>query len=321
MYWYGEQQDPKDPIDPRSQDEDLGDDVIKANRYGIQNLKRIVPNIVAWTEAEGQGYLEAGKLLMAVINQWKMYAGHVTANVGGFYINNPVMGDDLERYVPVEKERQKEAVKYLSEEVFTVPEWLFAADVWKKSFPVRTSPQEVEYSPYNTARELQYACFYDLLKDDRLMRMYEAEAMKGKKNVYTPEEMFADLYQMVFKGSLQGRNLSLYERMTQKNFIDAIIVSSNKAVEKTTKKALHTGYCCGFAAREAAFTLPEQPETRLGNMQYSSMGRVSEAVSVKRGVMLQVLKLAERNRNTGNVETRQHYEDLVVRIKEALNIR
>ena len=295
MYWYGEQQDPKDPIDPRSQDEDLGDDVIKANRYGIQNLKRIVPNIVAWTEAEGRGYLEAGKLLMAVINQWKMYAGHVTANVGGFYINNPVMGDDLERYVPVEKERQKEA--------FTVPEWLFAADVWKKSFPVRISPQEVEYSPYNTARELQYACFYDLLKDDRLMRMYEAEAMKGKKNVYTPEEMFADLYQVVFKGSLQGRNLSLYERMTQKNFIDAIIVSSNKAVEKTTKKALHTGYCCGFAAREAAFTLPEQPETRLSNMQYSSMGRVSEAVSVKRGVMLQVLKLAERNRNAGNAET------------------
>ena len=63
MYWYGEQQDPKDPIDPRSQDEDLGDDVIKANRYGIQNLKRIVPNIVAWTEAEGQGYLEAGKII------------------------------------------------------------------------------------------------------------------------------------------------------------------------------------------------------------------------------------------------------------------
>lgn len=256
MYWYGEQQDPKDPIDPRSQDEDLGDDVIKANRYGIQNLKRIVPNIVAWTEAEGQGYLEAGKLLMAVINQWKMYAGHVTANVGGFYINNPVMGDDLERYVPVEKERQKEAVKYLSEEVFTVPEWLFAADVWKKSFPVRTSPQEVEYSPYNTARELQYACFYDLLKDDRLMRMYEAEAMKGKKNVYTPEEMFADLYQVVFKGSLQGRNLSLYERMTQKNFIDAIIVSSNKAVEKNDQKSFAYRLLLWFCSPGSCFHAP-----------------------------------------------------------------
>lgn len=110
------------------------------------------------------------------------------------------------------------------------------------------SPAEVEYSPYSTIRELQYAVFYDLMKDDRLMRMYESEIMIGKKKVYTPEEMFADLHQVVFKGSHAGRNLSLYERMTQKNYIDAIIVSSNKAVEKTTKKALHQEACCHYAA-------------------------------------------------------------------------
>ena len=322
MYWYGEQQDPRDPIDPRSLDEDLGDDVIKANRYGIRNLKRIVPNIIQWTEEDGEDFMEAGKLLMAVINQWKMYAGHVTANVGGFYINNPVKGETFDRYIPVEKEKQKEAVKYLSEEVFVVPDWLFGAEVWKKSYPVRNSPAgEVEYSSYNTARELQYACFYDLMKDDRLMRMYEAEAMKGKKEVYTPEEMFADLHKTVFKGSIQGRNLSLFERMTQKNYLDAIIVSSNKAVEKTTKKALHNGNCCNFAARQAAFTLPEHEEIQIRNLQFTSMGRVSEAVSVKRGALLNALRLAEKNRNTGNVETRQHYEDLIIRIKEALNMR
>ncbi len=103
MYWYGEQQDSRDPIDPRAQDEDLGNDLIKANRYGILNLKRIVPNIEKWTSAPGENYIQAGKLLMAVINQWKMYAGHVMAYVGGFYINNPVAGEDFCRYVPVEK--------------------------------------------------------------------------------------------------------------------------------------------------------------------------------------------------------------------------
>lgn len=322
MYWYGEQQDPKDPIDPRSLDEDLGDDVIKANRYGIKNLKRIVPHIVEWTEEEGKGYFEAGKLLMAVINQWQLYAGHVMANVGGFYINNPVKGQDIDRYIPVEKTRQKEAVKYLVEEVFTVPEWLFEADVWKKSYPVRKSPNgEVEYSPYSTARELQYAVFYDLMKDDRLMRMYEAEAMKGRAQVYTPEAMFEDLHKAVFKSSMQGKSLSLHERMTQKNYIDAIIVSSNKAVEKTTKKALRHELCCRFAAREAMFVVKPQEEVQIRNLHFSSMGRVSEAVSVKRGALLKVLKLAESNRNTGNVETRQHYEDLIVRIKEALNMK
>ena len=322
MYWYGEQQDPKDPVDPRSLDEDLGDDVIKANRYGIKNLKRIVPHIVEWTEEEGKGYFEAGKLLMAVINQWQLYAGHVMVNVGGFYINNPVKGQDIDRYIPVEKARQKEAVKYLVEEVFTVPEWLFEADVWKKSYPVRKSPNgEVEYSPYSTARELQYAVFYDLMKDDRLMRMYEAEAMKGRAQVYTPEAMFEDLHRAVFKSSMQGKSLSLHERMTQKNYIDAIIVSSNKAVEKTTKKALRHEPCCQFAAREAMFVMKPQEEVQIRNLHFSSMGRVSEAVSVKRGALLKVLKLAESNRNTGNVETRQHYEDLIVRIKEALNMK
>lgn len=319
MYWYGEQQDSRDPIDPRAQDEDLGNDLIKANRYGILNLKRIVPNIEKWTSAPGENYIQAGKLLMAVINQWKMYAGHVMAYVGGFYINNPVAGEDFCRYVPVEKEKQREAIKYLSEEVFQIPNWLFGADIWKKSYPVRTSPAgEIEYSPYSTARELQYAVFYDLMKDDRLLRMYESEVLAGNK-VYTPEEMFVDLHRAVFKSSLQGRNLSLYERMTQKNFIDALIVSSNKAVEKTTKKALYHEHRCNFAACRPAVDFSE--DVRLRNLHFSSMGRVSEAVSVKRGALTKVLHLAEKNRNSGDVATRQHYEDLVVRIKEALNIR
>lgn len=219
MYWYGEQQDPKDPIDPRSQDEDLGDDIVKANRYGIMNLKRIVPNIVAWTEEDGESFAEAGKLLMAVINQWKMYAGHVTANVGGIYINNPVKGSPEDRYIPVPKEIQKESVKYLIEEVFIVPEWLFAAEVWKKSYPIQMG---VEYSPYTVARELQYATFYNLLKDERLLRMFDSEATLGRAKSYTPEEMFADIHNVIFASSKAGRNLSIYERMTQKNFIDAI---------------------------------------------------------------------------------------------------
>lgn len=320
MYWYGEQQDPRNPVDPRSLDEDLGDDVIKANRYGIANLKRIVPNIISWTEEDGKDYTEAGRLLMAVVNQWKMYAGHVTANVGGFYIENPVKGSDFNRFEPVEKKRQQESVKYIIEEVVNVPTWLFQGDVWKKSFPIQMG---VEYGAYNVARELQYAIFYDLLKDERLLRMYEAEAINGRANSYTPEALFADLHRAVFKGSLRGANLTLFERMTQKNYIDALIVSSNKAVEKTTRKALaNSNSCmCCFASKSPELNVKEIMEERaLANLHFTSMNRVSEAVSVKRGALLQVLRLAEQHRRNGAVETRNHYEDLIIRIREALNL-
>lgn len=319
MYWYGEQQDPSDPIDPRAQDEDLGDDIVRANKYGIMNLQRIMPNLVAWTEEENEGYFQTGKLLMAVINQWKMYAAHVTANVGGFYLTNLVKGSPGERCVPVPKEMQKKSVQYLIDEVFIVPEWLFGADAWKKSYPIMNG---VEYAPYNVARELQYEIFYNLLKDVRLLRMYEAEAALGKSGAYTPEEMFGDLHRIVFRGTLAGRSLTLYERMTQKNFIDAIIVSSNKAVEKTTKRALRPSERpCDFASRQAAFASGEPADFSLQILHFSSMNRVSESVSVKRGELLKVLKLVESRRSTGDEATRNHYEDLIVRVKEALNIR
>ena len=125
---------------------------------------------------------------------------------------------------------------------------------------------------------------------------------------------------MIFASSKAGRNLSIYERMTQKNFVDAIIVSSNRAVEKTTKKALHHSNTCCFASKVPEFTIEPREEVQLRTLHFSSMGRVSEAVSVKRGELLKILKLAENKRNMGNVETRNHYEDLIIRIKEALNI-
>ena len=319
MYWYGEQQDEKDPIDPRAQSEDLGDDLIKSNRYGIQNLKRMIPHIVEWSTLPGDSYLPAGKLLMGIINQWKMYAGHVIAYVGGFYINHPVVGQEFNRYVPVERKKQQEAIRFLNEEVFQIPEWLFGAEIWHKIFPIQISPEgPIEYSPYSTARELQYAIFYDLLKDERLLRMYEAEALTNKNLVYTPEELFIDIHRMIFEAGKLGRSLSLYERMTQKNYVDALIVSSNKAVEKTTKRGIHDEMGCCFAAVQPVVKFPEK---QLRILHFSSMGRVSEVVSMKRGALMKVLHLAERNRGMGDLSTRQHYEDLIIRIKEALNIR
>jgi len=54
MYRFGRQQ--FGAIDPSSQTEDLGDDAIKASNYGIENLKRIVPNLIKWTAEDGKNY-------------------------------------------------------------------------------------------------------------------------------------------------------------------------------------------------------------------------------------------------------------------------
>ena len=328
-YWYGEQRFQNNE-DPRSQSEDLSDDAVAASLYGLKNLQRIVPHITDWTAAEGELQYESGRFLMAIVFQWMAYADHVKTNVGGFYLNNVVAGHDIDRYVPVPADYQRKSVKYLIDQMFTIPEWLFSAKAWNKAYAQRLSPVGMmEYSPYNLARELQYKAYYELLADERMVRMYEVEARQGRgAKTYTPEQMMDDITRAVFIRP-GGRTLSIWERMSQKNYLDALIVSSNITMVKTTKLGStlhdHDGRGCCSLMQEA----PEvhlEPLPRPEDMQfrtarnYELMKRVSETTSAKRAEMRRLLTLVQSRTGSGDQATRNHYRDLELRLKEALRM-
>ena len=54
-YRYSEAQSQRTAMDPRALSEDLGDDAMKSAGYGIENLKRVMPNIVEWTRTGEPG--------------------------------------------------------------------------------------------------------------------------------------------------------------------------------------------------------------------------------------------------------------------------
>ena len=328
-YWYGEQRFQGNE-DPRSQSEDLGNDAVKASLYGLKNLQRIVPHITDWTSEEGELQYESGRFLMAVVFQWMAYADHVKTNVGGFYLNNVVAGHDIDRYIPVPADYQRKSVKYLIDQVFTIPEWLFNAKVWDKAYAQRLSPVGMmEYAPYNFARELQYKAYYELLADERLVRMYEVEARQGRgAKTYTPEQMMDDITRAVFIRP-GNRTLTIWERMSQKNYLDALIVSSNITMVKTTKLGStlheHDGRGCCSLMQEAP-ELHLEPLPRPEDIQfrtarnYDLMKRVSETTSAKRAEMRRLLTLVQGRTGSGDQATRNHYRDLELRLKEALRM-
>ncbi|MGS2762626.1 zinc-dependent metalloprotease [Sinomicrobium sp. M5D2P9] len=318
LYFYGEQQSYKNVIDPRSQSEDLGNDAVKAGGYGIKNLKRVLDSVVSWTYEEGDTYYRTGKLYMAVIGQWQLYNNHVLNNVGGVYLNNTVHGDNKASYVPVPYAKQEAAVRYLNEKVFTIPEWLFADEVLTKTFPLKDSPLgPYEYSPYTMARELQYDVFYNLFKDDRLLRLLEAEIYSAEEQqTFSINDLFESIRKHVFGKTGKGKPLTVFERMAQKNYVDVLIVDLNKLFEKTSKKTLQI---------PASLQLPTlcnqvvNSETAARNINYTSIKRVSEVTSVKKGELYTLLQLLRKKKNKGDRTTRMHYLDLIGRIEEAIN--
>lgn len=320
VYFYGEQQDGDATIDPRSQSEDLGDDAMKASEYGLKNLKKVVSKILEWTYDKDESYYETGKLYIGAIGQWNLYNYHVLANVGGIYLNTTVHGDNKPSYVAVPAVIQKRAVSYLLNNSIKLPEWLFFNPILDKTNPLKDSPLgPYEYTPYTLARELQYGVLYSLLSDDRLLRITENELFQrneAKENVYTVTQLFKTLHQSIFAPTIQNKSLTIMERMTQKNYVDVLIVSTNKLFEKTdTKKiiqleeTLSMPHLCDY--------LEESKMAR--NINQSSLKRVSEVTSDKKGELNQILQLLKTKRNTGNQETKNHYFDLIQRIEKALN--
>ncbi|WP_316821341.1 zinc-dependent metalloprotease [Pedobacter gandavensis] len=326
LYFYGEQQS-SNVIDPRSQSEDLGDDAVKASRYGLLNLKRLIPQISTWAANPGEDYYQAGKLYMAAIFQWLTYAEHVTANIGGYYLEKPVAGDHKNAYTPVPKATQIKALDYLKQEVMEVPDWLFNKDLLLKTFPIKDSPAgPYEYAPYNVRREFQYGILYSLVSQERLLRMMEMEVLLGKDSVFTANELLKEVRETVFAKTQRGKALSITDRMLQQNYVDVLLVSTDKMLEKITKTSLQDNklkmqnqlQVCDFNIDGKSVVGAE--ETSLRNIQVSSMSRTSDVAAAKRSELLQILTILEKNKGRGDDATKGHYLDLILRIRQSLRM-
>lgn len=323
-YWYGEQQDGKNIVDPRAQSEDLGDNAMEAGVYGLRNLQRMMPNIITWTTKSGEDYYRAGKLYMGIIGQWYTYADHVINNIGGIYLENPVFGDQKDAYSPVDRTKQLAALNYVKKQVYRLPDWLFVPELMTKTFPLRDSPiGSFEYAPYNLQREFQYSLLFNLVKDERLLRMIEMEQLFGREKAWSADEFLESLRRDIFETTRNGQSLDLRTRMLQQNYVDVLMVSTNKAMEKINEKKLagvaqfmqdaHPHVCAVHGHAD------EDRQAR--HVHVSSMARTSDMLMLKRTELLAIYDLLTKARSTGDKATRAHYEDLLLRIAVTLAIQ
>ena len=332
LYKYSEAQDPRSAVDPRAQNEDLGDDPVRSSELGIANLKRIVPEIIKWTTTgeKGQTYEEASRLYYAVITQWNNYLYHVMANIGGIYIENTTVGDGVKTYTYVEKEKQEASLDFLLNEVLCYPRWLFDTEISDYTFLLRKNPTGViEYAPSQILKNTQGYIFWDLLLNDRLMRMLENELKNGKK-AFTVVEMMDKMHNSIFATTIKGGTPDVMERNLQKGFLDALITAAaesegvkiNKQLTATSGNPYlfhHTPWC---SHNEFAIEQAERMGARRELSFYGGqVNRISDAISVKRGELLRIKKLLESRRNTSDTAARYHYDDMILRINTALGLK
>jgi len=204
MYRFGRQQ--FGVIDPSSQTEDLGDDAMKASTYGIANLKRIVPNLIEWTAEDGKNYEDLQTMYGQVLGQFNRYMGHVTGNIGGVYEYYKTYDQNGAVYTHVAAEKQKEALDFLQDNLFTTPNWMIDQNIFNKVQPAGSVERMV--------RTLN-----SILDFGRMARMIENEALNGD-DAYTYLSMMQELRQGLFSELRSGKTIDVYRRNLQRAYVD-----------------------------------------------------------------------------------------------------
>jgi hypothetical protein len=219
LYFYGRQTFSK--IDPRAQNEDLGDDAMKAGELGIANLKRITANLVEWTKRDEANYEELEELYNNVVGQWGRYMGHVTKNIGGVYENFKTYNQEGAVYEFVDEEKQQRAMDFLVDYAFTTPSWIIEKDVLN-----RINQSTV----VDDMRSAQVRVLNDVTDPQRLARLIEFDA-RSSEDTYDAFEMMDDLRNGIWSELNDNSSIGVYRRNLQRAYLERMKYLMNNELD------------------------------------------------------------------------------------------
>ncbi|MDA0684351.1 MAG: zinc-dependent metalloprotease [Bacteroidetes bacterium] len=271
--------------DPRVQSESLSNDEMEASSLGILNLKRILDGLVEWTEEDGEDWEDLAELYNMVGGQYSTFIGHVAANVGGVYEQPKTTDQEGVVYSPVPEERQRRAVQWMVDHVFTTPEWLIRDDILSR----------IESAGIvNRVRGYQVGGIARLLDTQKLARLMEGE-VRWDGDQYTVSELMSDMRAAIFSELASGASVDAYRRNLQRGYVEKL--SSLMTVDYNAT---------GFAATRGLQSVDaDESDLRMlvrGELQ-TLKGQVDRAASRTRDSM-----------------TRLHLEDLSMRIDDILDL-
>jgi len=266
--------------DPRNQTEDMGDDVVKANTYGMDNLRRIVPNLVAWTARPGEDYTDLAELYGEALGQWQRYVGHVLGIVGGVYGELKTADQDGAVYRVVPRARQKEAMDWLGREAFQAPVWLADREILSR---IGTADGGLEAM---TAR--QAGVLNQLLEARRMGRLVESQTA-WPEDAYPLVEFLDDVRAGVWGDLASVSTVEGYRRALQRAYLERI-----------------------------ATLMTEQPASNAFQGRAPEMSR-SDIRPLLRAQLVDLRRGAEQAaRRVRDRVTRAHFEDVVERVDAIL---
>lgn len=198
--------------DPRFQSEDLGNNHMISNEYGIKNLKYIMNNLIEWTSIPNRDYENLKDYYGEVVKQYKRYMNHVATWIGGVYEEPKTVEQPGAIYTPVEKSKQKEAWDFLKRNFFTPQTWIIPDEVLNK---LVTRGDLTMSSLYSSVLK-------NMMSKRVMMNLCNDELVNGSKG-YTMENFYTDMNAAVWAPLSSDKTKASCQRILQKCYVKSLI--------------------------------------------------------------------------------------------------
>lgn len=299
MYKYGPQPFINE-LDPSCKAEDLGDDAVKAGRYGIKNLKVIMKHLPEWTKEDDFQYTRMAEAYQEIVMQMQRYLLHAMVSIGGIYLDEP-RRDNMKaiiRFVP--KEEQKEALNFVLETMMELPEWIYDKKIIDCIGPV--------YSPSTLQSIIVSRLFFDSISSSLALfeELYPQQA-------YRYSDFMDDFYNFVWTKTKHGAKLNMYDCNLQVAYVEKLLDAGGLSKQKSSLLPFKK-----LNAVEKQL-LTDNIDWQKAGFELDTMGTIE---MLKNPVVYQKLidsyNLIKSRIGVGDAFTRAHYRSLEFKIRQAL---
>jgi len=108
-------------VDPTVKTENISSDTMEATALGLKNLNRVIDMLPSATTQLGEDFSLMQETYKTILTHRRNWFNAVSLLVGGVMENRTLGGRGSESFTRVPRDKQREAVKFLSENAFTTP--------------------------------------------------------------------------------------------------------------------------------------------------------------------------------------------------------
>ncbi len=216
---------PGKAIDPRVMIGDMSADPVA---YGVERIKLtedIMENLVEKFSRDGQSYQELRNAYMVLINERRTQTGVMARYVGGVYRDRAFAGQEgaTKPFIPVEAEKQREAMKHLNDLLFSPTAFSESHEVYsylqiqRRGFNFFSGTEDPKI--HDQVLGMQTSVLAHILHPVTMKRMTDSRTYG---NSYSVADVVEELTEAVFAADVRG-DVNTFRQNLQIEYVNRLI--------------------------------------------------------------------------------------------------